>query len=567
MNYLLKNNILHKANIISLPDDFCDSMNEISILMGGKAGHGIRVATTLIARLLSRYGYRAFVYDDYPSLIRGGHNFSIVRAAEKKVLANTKNVDVIIAFDKQTVEKHAERLKDEGILLHESSIDAEGIAVPFKEIVKEMKGIPIMRNSAAIGSLAKILGMEWNVVEEIFSKFIPRKTELNLQIARKCYDIVEKRFEMEKLDQEMLPVISGNEAIALGALEAGLDAYYAYPMTPSTSILHFLAANSREFDILVVHPENEIAVMLMALGSAYAGGKTMVASSGGGFALMVEGLSLAAQSEIPITIVVSQRAGPSTGVPTYTMQSDLHFILNAGHGEFIRFVVAPGDAEEAYYYTALAMNIAWKFQIPSFVLADKHLSESNYSFDYSLYEVKEEEPLLWDGRGNYLRYGDTESGVSPLAFPSDAVVKVNSYAHDEYGITTEEAEKIVKMQEKRLRKKQALVKYLSSFQQFKEYGKNSDTVVLTWGSTKGAVVEAAEILGLKVVQPIVMEPFPDLSEIREKRVITVEVNATAQLARLLSCNGIEVDDRSVLKYDGRPFFVDELVERLEEVLQ
>ena len=567
MNYLLKNNILHKANIISLPDDFCDSMNEISILMGGKAGHGIRVATTLIARLLSRYGYRAFVYDDYPSLIRGGHNFSIVRAAEKKVLANTKNVDVIIAFDKQTVEKHAERLKDEGILLHESSIDAEGIAVPFKEIVKEMKGIPIMRNSAAIGSLAKILGMEWNVVEEIFSKFIPRKTELNLQIARKCYDIVEKRFEMEKLDQEMLPVISGNEAIALGALEAGLDAYYAYPMTPSTSILHFLAANSREFDILVVHPENEIAVMLMALGSAYAGGKTMVASSGGGFALMVEGLSLAAQSEIPITIVVSQRAGPSTGVPTYTMQSDLHFILNAGHGEFIRFVVAPGDAEEAYYYTALAMNIAWKFQIPSFVLADKHLSESNYSFDYSLYEVKEEEPLLWDGRGNYLRYGDTESGVSPLAFPSDAVVKVNSYAHDEYGITTEEAEKIAKMQEKRLRKKQALVKYLSSFQQFKEYGKNSDTVVLTWGSTKGAVVEAAEILGLKVVQPIVMEPFPDLSEIREKRVITVEVNATAQLARLLSCNGIEVDDRSVLKYDGRPFFVDELVERLEEVLQ
>ncbi|HID43007.1 MAG TPA: hypothetical protein EYP30_04400 [Archaeoglobaceae archaeon] len=148
-----------------------------------------------------------------------------MRAAEKKILANTKNVDVIVAFDKQTAEKHAERLKDEGILLHESSIDAEGIAVPFKEIVREMKGIPIMRNSAAIGSLAKILGMEWEILEEIFSKFIPRKTELNLQIARKCYDIVEKRFELEKLDQEILPVISGNEAIALGALEAGLDTY------------------------------------------------------------------------------------------------------------------------------------------------------------------------------------------------------------------------------------------------------------------------------------------------------------------------------------------------------
>jgi 2-oxoglutarate ferredoxin oxidoreductase subunit alpha len=306
--------------------------------------------------------------------------------------------------------------------------------------------------------------------------------------------------------------------------------------------------------------------MLMALGSAYAGAKTMVASSGGGFALMVEGLSLAAQSEIPVTIVVSQRAGPSTGVPTYTMQSDLHFILNAGHGEFIRFVVAPGDAEEAYYYTALAINIAWKFQIPSFVLADKHLSESNYSFDYSLYEVEEEEPVLWDGKGEYLRYRNTESGVSPLAFPSDAVVKVNSYAHDEYGITTEEAKKIAKMQEKRLKKRKSLAKYLSSIQQFKEYGKSSDTVVLTWGSTKGAVVEAAEILGLKVVQPIVMEPFPDLSELEDRRVITVEVNATAQLAKLLNFNGIKVD-KSVLKYDGRPFFVDELVERLEEVLQ
>ncbi|HID43141.1 MAG TPA: hypothetical protein EYP30_05085 [Archaeoglobaceae archaeon] len=173
---------------------------------------------------------------------------------------------------------------------------------------------------------------------------------------------------------------------------------------------------------------------------------------------------------------------------------------------------------------------------------------------------------MWDGKGNYLRYRNTEGGVSPLAFPGDAVVKVNSYAHDEYGITTEEAEKIAKMQEKRLRKKQALVKHLSSFQQFKEYGRNSDIIVLTWGSTKGAVVEAAEILGLKVVQPIVMEPFPDLSELGDKKVITVEVNATAQLARLLSCNGIEVDG-SVLKYDGRPFFVDELVERLEEVLQ
>jgi 2-oxoglutarate ferredoxin oxidoreductase subunit alpha len=542
-------------------------VNDISILMGGKAGHGIRVATTLIAKLLSRYGYRAFVYDDYPSLIRGGHNFSIVRISEKKILANTKKVDIIVGLDKLTVERHSGELKDEGVLLHDASFDAEGVAVPFKEIVKELKGIPIMRNSAAIGSLARVLGIDWRIVEEVFYKFIPRNTELNLEIARKCYDMVESHFEIERLSQKTLPVISGNEAIALGAVDAGMDAYYAYPMTPSTSILHFLAANSKEFDILVVHPENEIAVMLMALGSAYAGAKTMVASSGGGFSLMVEGLGLSAQSETPVTVVVSQRTGPSTGVPTYTMQSDLHFILNAGHGEFTRFVAAPGDAEEAYYYTGLAMNIAWKLQIPAFILADKHLSESNYSFDNTLYEVREEEAEFWDGTGEYLRYRDSQSGVSSLAFPGDAVVKANSYAHDEYGITTEEAEKIAKMQEKRLRKREVLVNELRKIEQFKIYGSNSDTVVLTWGSTKGAVVEAAEILGLKVVQPIIMEPFPDISgQVKDKRLIAVEVNATGQLARLLECNGIKVEER-LLKYNARPFFVDELVERLEVVLQ
>jgi 2-oxoglutarate ferredoxin oxidoreductase subunit alpha len=278
-------------------------------------------------------------------------------------------------------------------------------------------------------------------------------------------------------------------------------------------------------------------------------------------------LGLSAQSETPVTVVVSQRTGPSTGVPTYTMQSDLHFILNAGHGEFTRFVAAPGDAEEAYYYTGLAMNIAWKLQIPAFILADKHLSESNYSFDNTLYEVREEEAEFWDGTGEYLRYRDSQSGVSSLAFPGDAVVKANSYAHDEYGITTEEAEKIAKMQEKRLRKREVLVNELRKIEQFKIYGSNSDTVVLTWGSTKGAVVEAAEILGLKVVQPIIMEPFPDISgQVKDKRLIAVEVNATGQLARLLECNGIKVEER-LLKYNARPFFVDELVERLEVVLQ
>jgi len=341
-------------------------------------------------------------------------------------------------------------------------------------------------------------------------------------------------------------------------------------MTPSTGILHFLAANRDRFNILVVHPENEIAVMLMALGSAYSGAKTMVGTAGGGFALMVEGMSLSAQSEIPITIVVGQRAAPSTGVPTYSMQSDLHFVLNAGHGEFPRFLVAPGDAEEAYYYTGVAMNIAWKCQMASIVLSDKNLSEGNYSFDSSRYTVEKVQPILWDGKGDYLRYKDSENGVSPMAFPGNesATIKVTSYEHDQYGITTEESEKVAFMQQKRLQKTKAVKKEIENIEAVKTYGKDSDTVMFTWGSTKGACVEAADALGLKVVQPIIMEPFPDLSShIKDaRRIVTVETNATGQLARLLENNGIRVDQK-VLKYNARPFFTDELIERLrKEVL-
>jgi 2-oxoglutarate ferredoxin oxidoreductase subunit alpha len=549
-------------------------MEDISILVGGKAGDGIRIAAIMVARLFSRYGYRGFVYDDYPSLIRGGHNFSLIRVSRKKVQANNVGVDLIVALDQQTIEKHASELNAGGVILFDSSkgeIETEGVGVPFQEIVKEMEGMSIMRNSAALGAIAKVAEIDWKVAEEVFYKFLPKKTDLNLKIARKAYDMASAgNLKVENLNQEMTPIISGNEAIGLGAVKAGMAVYYAYPMTPSTGILHFLAANRDRFNILVVHPENEIAVMLMALGSAYSGAKTMVGTAGGGFGLMVEGLSLSAQSEIPITIVVSQRAAPSTGVPTYSLQSDLYFVLNAGHGEFPRFLVAPGDAEEAYYYTGVAMNVAWKCQVASIVLSDKNLSEGNYSFDSSRYTVEEAQPILWDGKGDYLRYKDSENGVSPLAFPGNesATIKVTSYEHDQYGITTEESEKVAFMQQKRLQKTEAVKKEIENIEAVKSYGKDSDTVIFTWGSTKGACVEAADALGLKVLQPIIMEPFPDLSGFIKdaRRIVTVETNATGQLARLLENNGIRVNQK-VLKYNARPFFTDELIERLrKEVL-
>jgi 2-oxoglutarate ferredoxin oxidoreductase subunit alpha len=549
-------------------------MEELSILIGGKAGDGIRQAGQTLARLLNRFGYRIFFYDDYPSLIRGGHNFSIIRASKKKILAHKEKVDLIVALNQDAVEKHKHRLNPGGVILYDSKkVEAQGVGVDFMGLVKELEGAPIMRNTAALGALAKVLNIEWPILEKVIKDTIEKEVDLNLKIAQSAYNQVEKAgFSIPNLNQKMLPLVSGNEAIALGAVQGGLNMYIAYPMTPASAILHYLAEHEDDLGVVTIHPESEIGVALMALGAAYAGAKTMVGTSGGGFALMTEALSLSGQGEFPIVFVVSQRPGPSTGVPTYTMQGDLSFVIYSGHGEFAKLVLAPGDAEEAFYLTGLAMNLAWKFQIPCFVLSDKHLSESIFSFDADPDKVKPEEPLLWNGQGEYKRYLVTQNGISPLAFPGNpaAMVKATSYEHDEYGITTEESEQIVRMQQKRLRKKKTMEEELARYEQVKVYGDlESKTVLLCWGSTKGACIEAAEELGLKVVQPLVLEPLPieSLKKVLSDadKIIDVEVNATGQLAKLLSAHGICIDDM-ILRFDGRPFTVDSLLEKVKEVL-
>lgn len=549
-------------------------MKEISILIGGKAGDGIRQAGHLIARLLNRIGYRIFFYDDYPSLIRGGHNFSIIRASEKPVSAHKDAVDVIVALNQDAVEKHKHRLKTGGIILYDSDkSDAEGLGIQFMDIVKTMDGKPIMRNTAAIGALAGILNIEWSVLDSVIRVAIEKDVDVNLKIAQHSYNLVEKPIKpIQKLDQKALPILSGNEAIALGAVKAGLNMYIAYPMTPASAILHYLAAHENELGVVTVHPESEIGVALMALGAAFAGARTMVGTSGGGFALMTEALSMAGQAELPMVIVECQRPGPGTGVPTYSMQGDLSFVVHAGHGDVFRVVLAPGDVEEAFYLTGLAMNLAWKYQIPAFVLSDKHLSESMFSFETDLDRVKPGNPVLWGNQGEYKRYMDTQQGISPLAFPGNpaAIVKATSYEHDENGITTEESEKIARMQEKRLRKRKSLEEELEKYEGVNVYGNyDSKTALLCWGSTKGACIEVAEELGLKVVQPMVLEPVP-VKALKKAlsgvdKIIDVEVNATGQLAKLLAGHGLCIDDM-ILRFDARPFTVDVLLDNVKEVL-
>ena len=294
----------------------------------------------------------------------------------------------------------------------------------------------------------------------------------------------------------------------------------AYPMTPSSSVLDFMAKFGPQFGLKVIHPESEIAVMLMAQGFAYAGVKAAVGTSGGGFCLMTEGLSLAGMAEMPVVVVMAQRTGPSTGLPTYTAQGDLHFVLNAGQGEFPRFIVAPGDAEEAYYWSGVALNMAWKFQVPSFILTDKIVSESQYSFDIDnagdltseLKEQAQQAPLLWDGQGTYKRYIYTETGVSPLAFPPQKgqVIKTDSYTHDESGITSEDPQITRETSDKRQRKGQFLAADLERYETVKVFGdEKSKTALLCWGSNKGVCMEAALKLGLRVIQVLVLSPFPE----------------------------------------------------------
>ena len=543
------------------------------IVIGGAAGQGSRRAGLIIAKLFNNLGYNVYIYEDYQSLIKGGHNFSSIRVSSEKNPSVRKDIDFLLALDQKTIDEHFKDLNKKGLIMFDSDkVKKEGgVGIPAATIVKESGGLPIMGNTALIAGFAKALGIGWSVLEDALKKELTRETEKNLEIAKKTYETAKEALKIEKLQGNPDPLLTGNEAIALGAVKAGLNIYYAYPMTPATSILHYLAEHEKHFNVVVTQLENEIAVINSAIGSAYAGKRSMVGTSGGGFALMTEGISLAAQSETPVLIVNSQRSGPATGVPTYGGQSDLLFTLASGHGDFTRFVAAPGDADEACFWTGRLMNLAWKYQTPAILLADKDLSESTFEFDAKVLEkMKKEEPVLWNGKGEYLRYADSKSGISPLAFPGDkAVVKGTSYEHDEKGLSAEEAEKIVMMQEKRLRKFKEMEKEADRTGAVNVCGnKNSKIAVVAWGSTKGPAMEAVLKTGLKLIQPIMIQPFPKKEFAKAmkgvKKLVSVECNATGQMARVLECQGFKVD-KEILKYDMRPFSATEIEKKLRNI--
>ncbi|MEZ5125431.1 MAG: 2-oxoacid:acceptor oxidoreductase family protein [Thermoleophilia bacterium] len=565
-------------------------MDSFSVLVGGKAGDGIAEAGRMIAYLLNRLGYRLYEHIDSPSLIRGGHTFVIIRAHGRRIGAHQDRVNVLIALDSTTVEAHSWRLKGDHVTLYDAdSVTAESLppdtaghraGVALRSVLADLGAPTVMRNAAVLGALCRTLGIPWLLLEDVVRRHQPKQTDLNVMVARRGYDAVGERLKVHPVEGASLPIVTGLQAAGLGLLSGGLKAYVGYPMTPSSGLLHFLAEQALRFELKVYQPEGEIAAILMALGHAAAGERVAVGTSGGGFALMAEGLSLAGQAELPLVVMLGQRTGPSTGLPTYTGQSDLHFAMHAGHGEFPRAVIAPGDAEQMFAWSRLALDLSWKYQLPVIVLGDRTLNDNSQSYDETSvpalprlsHSAWDERPMAAEVGRAYLRYLLREDGISPFApfGRSGAIVKVNSYTHDEWGLTTEDPLLTAQMQEKLLHKDRAMADELARLSLVNVYGDpRSSRAIVTWGSPTGALREIGELAGVRVVQPVVLRPFPvrQLADalVACDRVAVAEMNATGQLATLMEQHGLPVHTR-LSRYNGRPWAVGELRQHVEEAL-
>lgn len=566
---------------------------DYSIRICGEAGQGIQTVGDTLSRVFARTGYHVLTHQDYESRIRGGHNFYQVRVADRPLTAARDRIDILVAFDRDSIEQDALLVADQGRVLYDSialKLKPDGpkfLDVPFSSLAMEHGGSRIMANAVATGAVMGIFGMDMTVLLGIIADTFVKKGEdvikANISAASAGYDFAVRECSGCSFGaaagavQKML--IAGIDAIGAGALASGCTFYAAYPMTPSTGIMNYLAGKSQEFGIVVEQAEDEIAAINMALGASFGGVRAMTASSGGGFALMVEGLSLAAMTETPIVIGLGQRPGPATGFPTRTEQAELQFALYTAHGEFPRIIFAPGDPEQAFYLTNKAFDLSEKYQVPAFVVFDQYLADSQWTYAgldldrlvYTDYRLRAD---ALSGLSEYRRHAYTETGVSPLAVPGQSrhVVVTDSDEHDEDGHIVEDAETRTKMVEKRLLKKMPLIREEIAPPML--FGITDPEIVLVgWGSTYGVIREAVQELSGK--QKIAMLhfseifPFPGtdvfdyLSLLRNaKKTICIEQNATGQFARLMRAEtGFAFSD-TLTRYDGRPFTVENLMGEL-----
>jgi len=568
--------------------------NLITIVSGGAAGDGARSVGGNLARLLVKEGFEVFESVDYPSIIRGGHNFARLSFSNQRVYNDHSLINILIAFNQETIQLHRDKFTSETIILANdftgeeiSEFGARAIKLPMEIYANKENAPMIASGSVALGAVCFLLNLSFEKLEEALNDVFQEKhLAVNVVLAKQGYQYLKEKqiiyprnFESIQPIQQNKEVLNASETFGQGMVQAGLDYYVAYPMTPASPILHFLAKQNVSLGIKIVQPESELSVINMALGIAYTGKRVAIGTSGGGFALMQESFSFAGMGEIPLLIAMVQRPAPASGVPTYTSQADLLFILNSGHGEFPRIVIAPGDAEEAFQAGADGLNLAWKYQLPVIVLTDKHIGESAQSGQINKNKTNiniEKGKIVFEANTDYKRYEITDDGISPMIFPgvSDIIVKVNSYEHNEKGVTTENAKDVVVMQDKRFAKLVEIKKEFEIRDTVKIYGDvTSKTVVVFWGSTKGAVLEAAKYLAqsVKFLQIVWLEPF-DVEAVLfhlqdADMIIDIEGNHDGQLAKLIrQKTGIDIKQK-ILKYDTRPFDPFELAKEIIILLE
>ncbi len=568
--------------------------------IGGEAGFGIMSAGTMLCRTFSRMGYCSLATNDYPSLIRGGHNVVTVRIATEQVFAMNKDVHILVCLNKAAFDKHKSELSEGSLVVFDpkdyevQQADVQSgvtlLPVPLKDTVGKMSADSLMRNTMALGLTVALLGAPFDRLASVIADQFRKKGEeivkQNTLIARSGFDYVQEHFAKidamhlaPPINPEKLLVMNGSEALGVGAVRAGLKFAAIYPMTPINSLITFLADHAASLKLVYKQPEDEIAGINMAIGASVAGVRSMVATSGGGFALMVEGLSLAGMVEAPLVIDLGMRAGPATGMPTYTEASELRFAIHAGHGEFPRIVLAPSDITEAYTLAVDAFHLADKFQVPVFLLTDKYLNESQWSIGESVFATpvsirrgKRLDNSSQAAGDPFRRYAaDTPDGVSTMSTPGtkNGVYWANSYEHDETGHVTEDAAGRSLQVQKRLRKAAAIEK--ASLPPFVYGDEDAQITFVSWGTTKGPIREAMRILtsqGKKsrLIHFSWLFPFPSqkVTELLSPvtRLVCVEQNATGQLAGLIrEHTGILMKEK-ILKFDGRPLYPEEIVEKV-----
>lgn len=556
---------------------------DYNILIGGAAGQGMDTLAHILAKSLQKLGFFVFLNKDYMSRIRGGHNFIQVRFSENPLYSHSDKLDIIIALNYETVQLHNERLTENGKILAVEEIEkvtelfpSVTLPLPVQEIIQKTGNRRVIGTSA-LGCVFKAFNLPVDALLEAVENMFEGPVQIaNKTAAEEGFNSQNAIFSTELPTPWESIFINGNESIALGAIAAGCKFYSAYPMTPATSIMTYLSKKSKDANILVEQAEDEIAAIIMAIGASYAGVRAMTGSSGGGFALMAEGVSLAGITESPVVIAISQRPGPATGLPTRTEQSDLSFVIHSGHGEFPRMVLAARNPADAFYQTARAFNIAEKYQIPVFVLTDQYLADYTTTvapFDVS--KVSIERSIIDEfSNGEYKRYALTPSGISPRLIPGKAqgqIVKLDSDEHDETGHITESASVRIDMVNKRAKKVETLIDELIE----PEYvgAPDPQNLIVCWGSTYGPVKEAINTLldenysiGALIFGDIYPLPLKKLNLFSKNaaKIVNLEQNATGQLASLIKQETLITFHSSLLKFDGRQWSKDEIIDSLKK---